>query len=90
MPQSLPPLPTSIVGSLPQPDWLIDREKLAHRFPPRVRARELVRTPRFAHLAEALLPVLIERGELDGETARAVLLDADRVDVDLLTERTAV
>ena len=32
-------LPTSLVGSYPQPDWLIDREKLAGRFPPRVRAR---------------------------------------------------
>jgi len=32
-----------IVGSLPQPDWLIDRERLGHRFPPRVRARELWR-----------------------------------------------
>ena len=35
--------PTSLVGSMPQPDWLIDREKLAGRFPPRVRARELWR-----------------------------------------------
>jgi len=35
--------PTTIVGSYPQPDWLIDREKLAGRFPPRVRARELWR-----------------------------------------------
>ena len=35
--------PTTIVGSFPQPDWLIDREKLAGRFPPRVRARELWR-----------------------------------------------
>ena len=52
MRQPLPPLPTSIVGSLPQPDWLIDREKLAHRFPPRVRARELWRIPP-EHLAEA-------------------------------------
>jgi 5-methyltetrahydropteroyltriglutamate--homocysteine methyltransferase len=52
MRQPLPPLPTSIVGSLPQPDWLIDREKLAHRFPPRVRARELWRiAPEY--LAEA-------------------------------------
>lgn len=33
--------PTTIVGSYPQPDWLIDREKLAGRFPPRVRAKEL-------------------------------------------------
>ena len=35
--------PTTIVGSYPQPDWLIDRKKLAGRFPPRVRARELWR-----------------------------------------------
>ncbi|MDP9461726.1 MAG: 5-methyltetrahydropteroyltriglutamate--homocysteine methyltransferase [Actinomycetota bacterium] len=52
MPPPLPPLPTSIVGSLPQPDWLIDREKLAHRFPPRVRARELWRVAP-EYLAEA-------------------------------------
>jgi 5-methyltetrahydropteroyltriglutamate--homocysteine methyltransferase len=36
-------LPTSLVGSYPQPDWLIDRERLAGRFPPRVRAKELWR-----------------------------------------------
>jgi 5-methyltetrahydropteroyltriglutamate--homocysteine methyltransferase len=45
MPAPLPPLPTSIVGSLPQPDWLIDRDRLSHQFPPRVRARELWRVP---------------------------------------------
>jgi 5-methyltetrahydropteroyltriglutamate--homocysteine methyltransferase len=44
--------PTSIVGSYPQPGWLIDREKLAGRFPPRVRARELWRVAE-EHLAEA-------------------------------------
>jgi 5-methyltetrahydropteroyltriglutamate--homocysteine methyltransferase len=44
--------PTSLVGSYPQPDWLIDRGKLAGRFPPRVRARELWRVDD-AHLAEA-------------------------------------
>jgi 5-methyltetrahydropteroyltriglutamate--homocysteine methyltransferase len=37
--------PTTLVGSHPQPEWLIDREKLAGRFPPRVRARELWRIP---------------------------------------------
>ena len=37
--------PTTIVGSFPQPDWLIDRKKLAGRFPPRVRAQELWRVP---------------------------------------------
>ncbi len=36
-------LPTSLVGSYPQPDWLIDRQRLAGRFPPRVRAQELWR-----------------------------------------------
>src|SRR6204780_3149354 len=36
-------LPTSLVGSYPQPDWLIDRARLAGRFPPRVRTRELWR-----------------------------------------------
>src|SRR3982750_2203233 len=35
--------PTTIVGSYPQPEWLIDRAKLAGRFPPRGRARELWR-----------------------------------------------
>ncbi len=37
--------PTTLVGSYPQPEWLIDRAKLASRFPPRVRARELWRIP---------------------------------------------
>ena len=37
--------PTTLVGSYPQPEWLIDRSKLAKRFPPRVRARELWRVP---------------------------------------------
>ena len=44
--------PTTIVGSFPQPEWLIDRAKLAGRFPPRVRAKELWRIPA-EHLAEA-------------------------------------
>ena len=35
--------PTTLVGSYPQPDWLIDRDKLAQRFPPRLRAKELWR-----------------------------------------------
>jgi 5-methyltetrahydropteroyltriglutamate--homocysteine methyltransferase len=37
--------PTTLVGSYPQPEWLIDRAKLAGRFPPRVRAQELWRIP---------------------------------------------
>ena len=44
--------PTTLVGSYPQPDWLIDREKLAGRFPPRIRMRELWRIPE-PYLAQA-------------------------------------
>jgi 5-methyltetrahydropteroyltriglutamate--homocysteine methyltransferase len=44
--------PTSLVGSYPQPDWLIDRERLAHRFPPRTRALELWRVDS-AYLGQA-------------------------------------
>jgi len=44
--------PTALVGSYPQPEWLIDRARLAERFPPRVRARELWRIPETL-LAEA-------------------------------------
>jgi 5-methyltetrahydropteroyltriglutamate--homocysteine methyltransferase len=45
--------PTTIVGSYPQPDWLIDREKLSGRFPPRVRAKELWRVAE-PYLKEAM------------------------------------
>ena len=44
--------PTTLVGSYPQPEWLIDRSKLAGRFPPRVRVREIWRIPE-PYLAEA-------------------------------------
>ena len=50
---ALPTLPTSLVGSYPQPEWLIDRAKLAGRFPPRVRARELWRVSDPELLAQA-------------------------------------
>src|SRR6476619_5568317 len=51
MPRNL--LPTSLVGSYAQPDWLIDRKKLAGRFPPRVRAKELWRVaPEFLDQAQ--------------------------------------
>lgn len=38
-------IPTTVVGSYPQPDWLVDRENLRSRLPPRVRVRELWRVP---------------------------------------------
>ncbi len=44
--------PTTMVGSFPQPEWLIDRAKLASRLPPRVRAKELWRVAE-PHLEQA-------------------------------------
>src|SRR5687767_7024640 len=71
--------PTTLVGSYPQPEWLIDRKKLAGRFPPRVRAKELWRIPE-PLLAEAqndATPLAIKAQEdagldiiTDGESRR--------------------
>jgi 5-methyltetrahydropteroyltriglutamate--homocysteine methyltransferase len=59
-------LPTSLVGSYPQPDWLIDRDRLAGRFPPRVRARELWRVaPEFLEQAQADATLLAIRAQED-------------------------
>jgi len=64
----LPLLPTTIVGSYPQPDWLIDREGLKSRLPPRVRARELWRVPEplLADAQEAATLVAISDQKLAG------------------------
>jgi 5-methyltetrahydropteroyltriglutamate--homocysteine methyltransferase len=59
-------LPTSLVGSYPQPDWLIDRARLAGRFPPRVRARELWRVePEFLEQAQRDATLLAIRDQED-------------------------
>ena len=59
-------LPTSLVGSYPQPDWLIDRGRLAGRFPPRVRARELWRvSPEFLGQAQRDATLLAIRAQED-------------------------
>ena len=66
MSTTLPLLPTSLVGSYAQPDWLIDREKLAGRFPPRVRARELWRVdPAYLEQAQDDATVLAVRAQED-------------------------
>jgi len=61
-------LPTSLVGSYPQPDWLIDRQKLGHRMPPRVRAAELWRVaPEWLEQAQDDATILaIRQQELAG------------------------
>lgn len=44
---------TTVVGSYPQPDWLVNRENLKNRLPPRVRAREIWRVEeRFLEAAQ--------------------------------------
>src|SRR3984885_6293997 len=59
-------LPTSLVGNYPQPDWLIDRGRLAGRFPPRVRATELWRVdPDFLEQAQADATLLAIRAQED-------------------------
>lgn len=66
--------PTSLVGSYPQPDWLIDREKLAGRFPPRVRATELWRiAPQY--LAEA-----------QDDATRLAIADQEDAGLDIITD----
>jgi 5-methyltetrahydropteroyltriglutamate--homocysteine methyltransferase len=45
-------LPTTVVGSYPQPDWLVDREMLAKCMPPRTRRSDIWRIPE-AHLEQA-------------------------------------
>jgi 5-methyltetrahydropteroyltriglutamate--homocysteine methyltransferase len=65
---------TTVVGSYPQPDWLIDRERLAERLPPRVRARELWRIPE---------PFLEEAQD---DATRLAVRDMERAGVDVITD----
>src|SRR4051812_50179204 len=59
-------LPPTLVGSYAQPDWLIDRERLAGRFPPRVRARELWRVePAYLEQAQDDATLLAIRAQED-------------------------
>jgi 5-methyltetrahydropteroyltriglutamate--homocysteine methyltransferase len=67
-------LPTSLVGSYAQPDWLIDRKNLAGRFPPRVRARELWR----------VAPEFLEEAQ-DDATLLAIR-DQERAGLDIITD----
>jgi 5-methyltetrahydropteroyltriglutamate--homocysteine methyltransferase len=58
--------PTTLVGSYPQPDWLIDRAKLAGQFPPRVRARQLWRvSPEYLEQAQQDATLLAIRAQED-------------------------
>ena len=64
----LPLLPTTIVGSYPQPDWLIDRAALKGRLPPRVRVEQLwrVAADQLADAQDAATLIAISDQELAG------------------------
>jgi 5-methyltetrahydropteroyltriglutamate--homocysteine methyltransferase len=67
-------LVTTVVGSYPQPDWLIDRDRLGERLPPRVRARELWRVPE-PYLEEA-----------QDDATRLAVQDMEVAGVDVITD----
>jgi 5-methyltetrahydropteroyltriglutamate--homocysteine methyltransferase len=70
----VPPLETTVVGSYPQPEWLIDRERLGDRLPPRVRALELWLVPE-PYLEDA-----------QDDATRLAVADMERADVDVVTD----
>jgi 5-methyltetrahydropteroyltriglutamate--homocysteine methyltransferase len=71
---TLPLLPTTVVGSYPQPDWLIDREMLLTHGPPRVRMREVWRVEeRFLEAAQ-------------DDATRLAIDDMERAGLDIVSD----
>lgn len=67
-------LPTTLVGSYPQPDWLLDRDNLKGRFPPRVRAKEIWRID----------PQYLE--EAQDDATLVAIRDQERAGLDIITD----
>jgi 5-methyltetrahydropteroyltriglutamate--homocysteine methyltransferase len=67
-------IPTSLVGSYAQPNWLIDRDRLRDRFPPRVRALELWRVD----------PSYLD--EAQDDATRVAIADQERAGLDIITD----
>ncbi|HKW72904.1 MAG TPA: uroporphyrinogen decarboxylase family protein [Candidatus Dormibacteraeota bacterium] len=67
-------LPATVVGSYPQPEWLVDRDMLGSRLPPRVRAREIWRVP----------PHLLEQAQDDATVV--AIRDMERAGIDIITD----
>ena len=72
MPPSL--LPTTVVGSYPQPDWLVDRQMLGSRLPPRTRALEIWRVNR----------EFLEQAQDDA--TELAIRDMERAGIDIITD----
>ena len=67
-------LPTTVVGSYPQPDWLVDRAMLGSRLPPRTRAFEIWRVP----------PNFLEQAQDDATIV--AIRDMERAGIDIITD----
>ena len=65
---------TTVVGSYPQPDWLVDRAMLGSRLPPRVRALEIWR----------VAPDHLEQAQ-DDATVLAIR-DMERAGIDIISD----
>ena len=68
------PIPTTVVGSYPQPDWLVDKAQLTAAGVPRVRARQVWRLPE-PWLAQA-----------QTDAVRLAVADMERAGVDIITD----
>ena len=67
-------LPTTVVGSYVQPEWLVDRDNLKGRLPPRVRAREMWRVSE-EHLNDA-----------QNDATILAIRDMERAGIDIVTD----
>ncbi len=67
-------IPTTLVGSYPQPDWLVDKDKLLGSGPPRVRMRDVWRVPED----------LLEQAQDDGTLT--ALHDQERAGIDIVSD----
>ncbi len=68
------PIATTVVGSYPQPDWLVDREMLGQRLPPRTRALEIWRVP----------AAFLEQAQDDATVV--AIRDMERAGIDIVTD----
>ena len=70
----VPLIPSSVVGSYPQPDWLVDRAMLGSRLPPRTRAQEIWRVP----------PEHLEAAQDDATIV--AIRELERAGIDIITD----
>ncbi len=65
---------TTVVGSYPQPEWLVDRKNLQNRLPPRIRAHEIWRIP------EPLLQ------QAQDDATLLAIRDMERAGIDIISD----